>query len=108
MRRNIPSAQPAARREYRKKNIQRIRQLDRERSVRDREKRRKGKQLAYQANRGLYKKRSAQWYAHNKEYWKAKMREARRLLKLAAFEAYGGAFCNCCGEKELIFLTRSE
>jgi len=61
--------------------------------------------LHYLAHRGLYNKRSAEWYQHNKEYWKAKMKEARRLLKLAAFEAYGGAFCSCCGEKELIFLS---
>lgn len=27
------------------------------------------------------------------------------MLKLAAFEAYGGPFCACCGERELIFLT---
>ncbi|KKL41259.1 hypothetical protein LCGC14_2367760 [marine sediment metagenome] len=25
--------------------------------------------------------------------------------KLAAFAAYGGAFCSCCGEKEAAFLT---
>lgn len=33
------------------------------------------------------------------------MRRSRLMLKLAAFEAYGGPFCACCGERELIFLT---
>jgi hypothetical protein len=30
---------------------------------------------------------------------------AHRAVKLAAFDAYGGRFCQCCGESHLEFLS---
>lgn len=34
-----------------------------------------------------------------------KLRDKKRNLKIEAFEAYGGAICNCCGESQEKFLT---
>src|SRR5437763_1707125 len=36
---------------------------------------------------------------------KARKRLSAQLLKLEAFNAYGGAVCACCGEAALVFLT---
>lgn len=35
----------------------------------------------------------------------ANMVESRRNAKIAAFNAYGGCFCACCGEDHLDMLT---
>lgn len=32
-------------------------------------------------------------------------KEYRQRLKIEVFEAYGGSVCNCCGEKEILFLS---
>ncbi|HDY67226.1 MAG TPA: hypothetical protein ENH85_05485 [Candidatus Scalindua sp.] len=61
-------------RNYRKKNVNKMREYQREYAIKN-----KGK---------LYDKK-CRWL--NK-------------LKLSAFNAYGGAKCSCCGEKEFIFL----
>lgn len=63
----------------------------------------------YEANREAYKLRAKRWAKKNKKARKeivhAHDRRRRERLKLAVCEAYGGAFCACCGEDELIFLT---
>jgi hypothetical protein len=44
------------------------------------------------------------WYARNREYTIAKTKIYRQLAKDAAFEAYGGYICRCCGETHKLFL----
>lgn len=39
------------------------------------------------------------------EHCNSKSRTYNKLLKIKAFEAYGGCRCACCGETELVFLT---
>lgn len=62
------------------------------------------------------KARSARWYQANKERSKESSRakyhknapalKIKRVdLKKAALQAYGGEWCQCCGEKHIEFLT---
>lgn len=41
----------------------------------------------------------------NKERYSETSKSRRRKLKLAAMAAYGGAYCLCCGEEHIEFLT---
>lgn len=45
------------------------------------------------------------WKPHTREHDKSAYSEYTHRLKLAAYNAYGGAICNCCGDTEYRFLT---
>jgi hypothetical protein len=49
--------------------------------------------------------RNREWYKASVDSRRANAAKNRLKWKLQVFEAYGGAICACCGEKELIFLT---
>ena len=44
------------------------------------------------------------WYAQHKSQHLSRKREERHTLKDLVFQAYGGAFCKCCGEADKSFL----
>lgn len=56
-------------------------------------------------NPGLAAKRTAQWRYENREQALAAQRDCNQRLKDAAYAAYGGYVCACCGETEKAFLT---
>lgn len=56
-------------------------------------------------NPGLAAKRTAQYRAANHEKVKASQRASDRKLKDAAYAAYGGYRCACCGETTEAFLS---
>jgi hypothetical protein len=47
----------------------------------------------------------AAWHAANRERVLARNRELRQTAKAAAFAAYGGAKCACCGVTETVWLV---
>jgi hypothetical protein len=51
------------------------------------------------------KKNTLQNYYANRDDYLATQKRRRHQLKLEAFAAYGGAFCSCCGETHLEFLS---
>jgi hypothetical protein len=56
-------------------------------------------------NPGEAARRTAQWRAANRERALAAQRTSNRKLKDAAYRAYGGYRCQCCGETEEAFLS---
>lgn len=53
---------------------------------------------------GCKAKARSRYHANGEEY-RAKGRQRKRDLRLAAFEVYGGPVCACCGEDQYEFLT---
>lgn len=49
-------------------------------------------------------RKSREYYRNNAEEMKARERARQRSLKDAAYNAYGGHRCNCCGESIVQFL----
>lgn len=45
------------------------------------------------------------WREKNKEILKIKSKKYNLKNKIECFNSYGGCFCNCCGEKEISFLS---
>jgi hypothetical protein len=56
-------------------------------------------------NPGLAAKRTAEWRENNRERALQSQRDCDRKLKDAAYAAYGGYICACCGETEEMFLS---
>lgn len=56
-------------------------------------------------NPGLAGERTAHWRIENRERALKAQRFCNRKLKDAAYAAYGGYRCNCCGETEEAFLS---
>jgi len=56
-------------------------------------------------NPGLAAKRTAEWRSANRERALQSQRDCDRKLKEAAYAAYGGFRCACCGEDEEMFLS---
>jgi len=56
-------------------------------------------------NPGLAQQRTREWRLKNYERATAKQREIDRRYKLAAYSAYGGMICACCGETMEAFLS---
>lgn len=56
-------------------------------------------------NPGISTKRAREWREANRERATAKQREIDRRYKLAAYKAYGGFVCACCGETMEPFLS---
>jgi hypothetical protein len=56
-------------------------------------------------NPGLAAQRTAEWREKNREKALEAQKLANRKLKEAAYNAYGGFRCNCCGETTEAFLT---
>lgn len=78
-----------AMREYRHRHPDRIREYQRRAHQKNRVKRNAGSRL---------------YYARNAERARTRARERIRVLKDAAYAAYGGYVCRCCGETEVAFL----
>lgn len=51
-----------------------------------------------------YREHKAKILAHMKEQYRARQQEFREL-KLETYNAYGGAFCRCCGDTHIEFLS---
>lgn len=57
------------------------------------------------ANRDTLREKHKQHYQANRAHILAQSKERSLSLKLQAFAAYGGVYCQCCGETEVCFLT---
>lgn len=51
------------------------------------------------------KPKQREYYLKNREERLLKAAKYSRNLRMAAMDAYGGKFCACCGEQQLLFLT---
>lgn len=58
-----------------------------------------------ESNGDKYRKYRREYRRRNLEKALAQHRETRKRTKMAAFDAYGGALCGCCGEAEYTMLT---
>lgn len=90
---------------YRKLNAGRLRIKNREWQRRNTDKMRTY-HLRWVAKQPItWAERSARWRANNLEKARAMDRAGHAKLKRAAYEAYGGFACKCCGEVIEKFLT---
>jgi hypothetical protein len=94
-----------AKREYRVKNAEYLRSKNREWQQRNPEKCKAANRRYLERNPGLAAKRTQEWRAANRERALEAQRQANRKLKVAAYQAYGGFRCACCGETEEPFLS---
>jgi hypothetical protein len=78
---------------------------NREWQRRNRDKMRAAHQRWLARNPALAAKRTAAWRAANRERALAAQRLCDRKLKDAAYTAYGGYICRCCGETLVPFLS---
>ena len=58
-----------------------------------------------QANRNNIREYQRTYNETHKEQRLTARRKRVEQLKLQAFDKYGGRFCSCCGEDEILFLT---
>lgn len=59
----------------------------------------------YEANRESKLAYGRKWRADNADKMREYRQKSKIRLRLETFDAYGGAICRCCGEKEVLFLT---
>lgn len=60
---------------------------------------------SYWSNPDHFRKTRMKSYLKHREKIILKNKERSEKLKSASYSKYGGAFCNCCGEKEYMFLS---
>lgn len=93
------------RRVYRIKNVEHVKAKNRDWQRKNPEKV-KAANLRWRArNPGLAAKRTAEWRVANLEQAKQAQRDCNRKLKDAAYAAYDGYRCKCCGETTEAFLS---
>ncbi len=108
LKRHNPTCQPctsAARAAWRLENVDRVRQKNREWQTANPDRTKAAQERWLARNPGEAAKRTALWRAANYERALKAQRTSLRKLKLAAYAAYGGFRCACCGETEEAFLS---
>lgn len=94
-----------ARTSWRVANVERVREKNREWQIANSDRTKAAHQRWLQRNPGMAKERTAKWRAENRERALAAQRLSGRKLKDAAYAAYGGYRCGCCGETMEAFLS---
>lgn len=92
-------------RKYKEANRERLNALAVERNHADPEKAKQAQIRYREKNPGLAAKRTAEYRKNNPERVKEAQRLSDKKLKDAAYAAYGGYECRCCGEKIVQFLS---
>lgn len=90
---------------WRAANVDTIRKKNREWQLKNPERVRAAMERWKQRNPGVANERARVWFEKNKPLARARNREAQRKLKAAAYAAYGGFKCACCGETTEAFLS---
>lgn len=94
-----------ARAKWRVANVERVREKNREWQKANPERTKAAHRRWVERNPGEPARRTAIWRAENYERALQAQRDANRKLKIAAYNAYGGFKCACCGETEEAFLS---
>ena len=94
-----------AKRAYKEANRQKLREADRLWKAKNPERAKAAQDRWRAKNPGLAAKRTAAWRAANREQALKAQRLSGRKLKDAAYAAYGGYRCACCGETIEAFLS---
>lgn len=99
------SCQSAAKQAYKEANRDRLASANLEWQRNNRTRTRAAQERWKSKNPELAAERARIWYRSNKERASEREAQKRRCIKDAAFKAYGGYECACCGEKHPAFLT---
>lgn len=94
-----------ARKDWRGKNLERVRLNNREWQIANPDRTKAAMERWKARHPGLAAKKTAEWRAANLDRARAAQRECNRKLKDAAYAAYGGYRCACCGETTEAFLS---
>lgn len=94
-----------ARSAWKDANVERVAKKNREWQIANPERTKAAQKRWLERNPGEAKRRTALWRAENRDRALKAQRDANKKLKDAAYAAYGGYRCSCCGETTEAFLS---